>query len=88
MLTSEGMVLHGKTAALSSSRRRGQGPGPAATSDGHMGYIQSRMGVRVSDVESLQRRGFGLLAVAKENRDVRRDEVGTDNFLEEVDNLY
>lgn len=53
-----------------------------------MGYIQSRMGVRVSDVESLQRRGFGLLAVAKENRDVRRDGVGTDNFLEEVDNLY
>lgn len=52
-----------------------------------MGYTQSRIGVRVSDVESLQRRRFGLLAVTQGNRGMRRDGVGTDNFLEEVDNL-
>lgn len=43
--------------------------------------------MRVSDVESLQRRRFGLLAVTQGNRGMRRDGVGTDNFLEEVDNL-
>lgn len=87
MLTSEGMVLHRKTANLS-SRGRAQGTGQAATSDGHMEYIQSRMEARVSDVESLQRRGFGLLAITEGNRDMRRDGVGTDNFLEEVGNLF
>lgn len=52
-----------------------------------MGSIQSRMGVRVGDVDSLQRRRFGLLAVTQGNRGMRRDGVGTDNFLEEVGNL-
>lgn len=43
--------------------------------------------MRVGDVDSLQRRRFGLLAVTQGNRGMRRDGVGTDNFLEEVGNL-